>query len=132
MTKQILIAIAVLLICDLLWIYLYMGGQYSRLVRNIQGSEMVVNPLMGVLAYLLMIVGLVLFVLPRIREGHELQDSLMYGLIFGIVLYGVYDFTAGAVLKNWDVKLAVTDVMWGGIVYFMAAYVGTIIANSWQ
>jgi len=61
-----------------------------------------------------------------------LQDSLMYGLIFGIVLYGVYDFTAGAVLKNWDVKLAVTDVMWGGIVYFMAAYVGTIIANSWQ
>ncbi len=130
MTKQILIAIAVLLILDLFWIYMYMGGKYSKLVNDIQGSEMVVNPVMGALAYLLMVIGLVLFVLPLIRKGHELEDSLLYGFTFGIVLYGVYDFTAGAVLKDWDVKLAVTDVIWGGIVYFTAAYVGTIISNT--
>ena len=132
MTKQNLIAIAVLLILDLLWIYIYMGSQYSSLVQDIQGSEMVVTPWMGALAYLLMVIGLVVFVLPRIRKGHEWEDSLRYGFTFGIVLYGVYDFTAGAVLKNWDRKLAVVDVLWGGIVYLTAAYTGSIIANTWQ
>ena len=38
------------------------------------------------------------------------------------MLYGVYDFTAAAVIKNWDIKLALVDVLWGGIVYFIACY----------
>jgi uncharacterized membrane protein len=125
--KQSIIATLVLLLADFLWIGLYMGKQYQSQVRTIQGSNMKTNPVFIVLAYLLMVVGLNVFVLPNIRKGYELEDSLKYGLTFGIVLYGVYDFTSGAVLSKWNKKLAIIDVLWGGFVYFIAAYLGSIL-----
>lgn len=126
-TKQRVISTVVLLLADFAWLGLYMNNQYGTLVRTIQGEDMKVNPVFAVLAYLLMIVGLNVFVLPNIRKGYELEDSLKYGMTFGIVLYGVYDFTAGAVFSKWDKKLAVIDVLWGGFVYFLASYLGSIL-----
>jgi uncharacterized membrane protein len=125
--KQSVIATLVLLLADFLWIGLYMGKQYQIQVLSIQGSNMKANSVFIVLAYLLMVVGLNVFVLPNIRKGHELEDSLKYGLTFGIVLYGVYDFTSGAVLTKWNKKLAIVDVLWGGFVYFIASYLGSIL-----
>lgn len=125
--KQSIIATIVLLLADFLWISLYMGKQYQAQVRSIQGTAMKTNPVFIVLAYILMVVGLNVFVLPNIRKGHELEDSLKYGLTFGIVLYGVYDFTSGAVLSKWNKKLAIIDVLWGGFVYFIASYLGSIL-----
>ena len=126
-TKQRVISTVVLLLADFAWLGLYMNNQYGTLVRTIQGENMKANPVFAVLAYLLMIVGLNVFVLPNIRKGYELEDSLKYGMTFGIVLYGVYDFTAGAVFSKWDKKLAVIDVLWGGFVYFLASYVGSVL-----
>lgn len=125
MIKANIIATATLLILDFLWIAFYMGKQYQRQITGIQGSKMEAKPLYAMVAYTLMVIGLNTFVMPRIRKGHELEDSLKYGLTFGIVLYGVYDFTAGAVLKKWDTKLALIDVAWGGFVYFISAYIGS-------
>ena len=125
--KQSIIATLVLLFADFLWIGLYMGKQYQSQVRTIQGSDLKANPVFIILAYLLMVVGLNVFVLPNIRKGHELVDSLKYGLTFGIILYGVYDFTSGAVLTKWNKKLAIIDVLWGGFVFFIASYLGSIL-----
>ena len=119
-----LIATLVLLSLDALWIYLYMAQQYERQVKNIQGTPMVAQMHYAALAYLLMVVGLNLFVLPNIREGHEFTDSLLYGGMFGLVVYGIYDFTSAAVLSNWDINLAIVDVLWGSFVFFAAAYAG--------
>lgn len=126
-TKQRVISNVVLLLADFAWLGLYMNNQYGTLVRTIQGENMKAKPVFAVFAYLLMIVGLNVFVLPNIRKGYELEDSLKYGMTFGIVLYGVYDFTAGAVFSKWDKKLAVIDVLWGGFVYFLASYLGSIL-----
>jgi len=30
------------------------------------------------------------------------------------VIYGVYDSTTYALLKKWDLTLAITDTLWGG------------------
>ena len=126
-TKQRVISTIVLLIADFVWLGLYMNNQYKTLVRTIQGNNMKLNPMFAVLSYLLMVVGLNMFVLPNIRRGYELEDSLKYGMTFGVVLYGVYDFTAGAVFSKWDKKLAVFDVLWGGFVFFIASYLGTVL-----
>ena len=42
--------------------------------------------------------------------------------LFGMCLYGVYDFTSGAIYKNWNFNLAIIDVLWGGFVYFISVY----------
>ncbi len=122
--KHRLISTSTLLVLDILWISLFMGSRYKIMIKDIQGSSMTTNILYAFIAYTLMVIGLNHFVLPNIDVNNvSLQDCLSYGFIFGIVLYGVYDFTIGAVLKKWDMKLAVTDVLWGGFVYFAASYI---------
>ena len=122
--KHRLISTTTLLVLDILWITLFMGSRYKIMIKDIQGSSMTTNILYAFIAYTLMVIGLNHFVLPNIDVSNvSLQDCLSYGFIFGIVLYGVYDFTIGAVLKKWDMKLAVTDVLWGGFVYFAASYI---------
>ena len=121
-SKQIATATLILLFADFLWIYLFMASKYKVQVRLIQNSELQVKPYFIVVAYTLMVLGLILFVLPNIKKEYPFQSSLYYGFTFGVILYGVYDFTAASVFNNWDVKLALIDVLWGGIVYFIASY----------
>ena len=123
--KNKIIASIVLLVFDALWIILFMGKQYQEFIPRIQGSNLKVNPTYTILSYALMITGLVIFVLPNISKENALQDSLKYGFTFGIVLYGVYDFTAAAVLTEWDIKTALLDILWGGIVFAVSSFIGT-------
>lgn len=124
--KQKVTASTVLLLLDFLWIYLFMGPRYKILVENIQGSKFKLNIIYAVVSYTLMVIGLNKFVLPLIKDG-SVPECLSTAFIFGIVLYGVYDFTAASVFKDWDLKLAVIDVLWGGFVYFIACYSTNLI-----
>lgn len=113
----------ILLILDFLWLGTYMGKKYSIMIPRIQGSKMEINMISAFFSYFLMIVGLNVFVLPNLDiKNITIKDCLKYGFLFGVVVYGVYDLTAGAVLKNWDMKLGLIDILWGGIVYFLACY----------
>ena len=120
--NKLIISSFLLLALDLIWLKGYMGNEYSKMIRKIQGSDMQVNTVYAIMSYALMIIGLNVFVIPNINKDNLMMDSLKYGFLFGIVLYGVYDFTIGAVLKGWNFKLALIDVLWGGIVYFLASY----------
>lgn len=120
--NKLIISSFLLLALDLIWLKGYMGNEYRKMIRKIQGSDMQVNTIYAIMSYALMIIGLNVFVIPNINRDNLMMDSLKYGFLFGIVLYGVYDFTIGAVLKGWNFKLALIDVLWGGIVYFLASY----------
>ena len=120
--NKLIISSFLLLALDLIWLKGYMGNEYRKMIRKIQGSDMQVNTVYAIMSYTLMIIGLNVFVIPNINKDNLIMDSLKYGFLFGIVLYGVYDFTIGAVLKGWNFKLALIDVLWGGIVYFLASY----------
>lgn len=127
--KQYIISIAILLVLDFLWIGFFMKNQYNKQIPQIQKTPMKVNFLYAVIAYVLMAVGLVIFVIPNIRPEKRLTDSLYYGFLFGFVLYGVYDFTAAAVISKWDMKTAILDTLWGGTVFFLAAYLGSLLSK---
>ena len=103
-----------------MWLGGFMAPRYSVMIKNIQGSPMKANMLYAVFAYLLMIVGLQQFVLPNLDfKNITVKDCLKYGFVFGLVVYGVYDFTAAVVFKNWDINLPY--YLWGGVVTFYHA-----------
>lgn len=113
----------ILLILDFMWLGGFMAPRYGVMIKDIQGTPMKANMLYALCSYLLMIVGLQQFVLPNLDfKNINVKDCLKYGFVFGVVVYGVYDFTAGAVIKNWDMNLALVDVLWGGVVYFLSCY----------
>ena len=127
--KRNILATAILLVLDIVWVIFFMRKKYEKQVKDIQGEAMKGRMQFAVLSYILMVVGLNLFILPNIREGHELEDSLKYGATFGLVVYGVYDATIAAVLKDWDIGLAAVDVAWGCFVFFISAYLGTKLST---
>ena len=112
----------ILLILDIIWIYFFMGPRYTTQIKQIQGSKMEVNKLSALMAYTLMVIGLQTFVLPKLKNDLSIKNCLSVSFVFGIILYGVYDFTCGAVFKDWNWNIAIMDVLWGGFVYFLATY----------
>lgn len=127
--NKIVISTILLLVLDIIWIGGFMGGQYEGMIKKIQGSKMTVNLLYAVLTYILMIIGLQFFVISNVKEENMLMDSLKYGFLYGMILYGVYGLTAAAVIKDWDILVTVYDIIWGGTVYFLTAYLTFVILS---
>jgi uncharacterized membrane protein len=62
--------------------------------------------------YALLGAGIALFVIPRTSTG---SLAAAYGALFGLVVYGVYDFTNYSTLRQWPFVLALADVAWGAM-----------------
>ena len=118
--KKYLIASIVLLISDILWINVIMKQPYNRMITKIQGSQMTVNTLSALFAYLAMIIILNFIIIRK-------NLSLLETFVLGTCLYAVYDFTCGAVFKHWNFQLAILDIIWGGCVFTLAKYISDII-----
>ena len=99
-----------MLILDFIWLTMFMSKRYKVMIKDIQGEELKVNIIYAAFVYLLMIIGQQVYVKPLIKSK---KDVLIYGGLFGLIVFGVYDLTAGAVIKKWDLKLAIIDILWG-------------------
>ena len=64
----------------------------------------------AVVVYILLGTGIALFVLPRAPTA---SLAAAYGALFGLVVYGVYDFTNYSTLRQWPFVLTIADVAWG-------------------
>ncbi len=120
--KKYLIALVVLLALDLTWIFLIMADFYQAQFSGFLRPESV--PIWSaILPWLLVPLGIVLFV---DKVSRNKKQSLIYGGIYGLILYGVYDFTNYATLANWTLTMVVLDVLWGiflcGVVSFLTKY----------
>jgi len=126
------LAAASLFVLDIIWIMTFMGNQYRGMVFNIQKDALIPNKYYAAGAYCLMIFGLIWFVMKNMDDddGEKLKSAAINGFAFGITLYGVYNFTAAAVFKNWSPRVMTYDIIWGGFVFFISAYIGSLINKS--
>lgn len=120
---KLIVSSIILTIIDLIWIKLIMGPLYNKMIPNIQSTQMIVNKRFAMFSYLTLIFAMNYFVLPNVPDN----NNLSYAFIFGLVLYGVYDFTAAAIFTNWDERTMYLDVIWGGALYTITAYLTNII-----
>lgn len=79
-------------------------------------------------AWLLIPLGIVLFVSPRAED--QLGRAAIYGALYGLVVYGIYDATNWATLKGWTAKLSLVDTTWGMIICATASVVATWAGRS--
>lgn len=88
---------------------------YLQQIEDIQTTKPKVNMVGVLLTYIVMIFGINYFILQK-------KASLLDAFLFGIVLYGVYDGTTYALFSKWSTKLAIMDVLWGGILMMTTTY----------
>jgi uncharacterized membrane protein len=67
----------------------------------------------SILVWMLIVLGLILFVLPRIPRTGTGIEGVLWGGLFGLVVYGVYDLTNYALLKDWRLSMTIVDMLWG-------------------
>jgi uncharacterized membrane protein len=106
---------------------------FARQVMLVQGSAMKVNIPSAALCYALIVLGLYYFVLRHIIvpgssaaasaiQTMPLGEGVRNAFFLGILVYGVYETTTLAILKNWSPMTAVIDTTWGGVLFAATAY----------
>ncbi len=116
--KVYILTLIVFLVLDLTYLGVIMTGFYkSELGSLARRSGDALTPLWwaAIVVYVLIPLGIVLFALPRVSGEQWLLSALLWGFLFGVVLYGVYDFTNLATLAQWPLRLTFADIAWGGV-----------------
>ena len=117
------------MVLDGVWLGLLMKHFYREqlapIVRLANGG-MAPNWTAAFVVYMLLGTGIALFVIPR---ASTVLSAAAFGALFGLVVYGVYDFTNYATLRQWPFALTVVDVAWGVAASAAAATVVWIVAR---
>jgi len=87
---------------------------------NIVGERSVVNVPAALATWALIVAGIQFFVLPRAGHTPQVYALFLWGALYGLVLYGVYDLTNYAVVKGWPLTITVVDMLWGAFACAMA------------
>ena len=101
------------MVLDGIWLGLLMTdfyrAQLEPIVRLSNGS-IAPNWPAALVVYVLLGTGIALFVMPR---APTVPLAAAYGALFGLVVYGVYDFTNYSTLRQYPLMLAFAVLAWG-------------------
>lgn len=119
---KLCVLITSMLLLDGIWIGGFMGPLYQQHLGSFLQVSTGYRLAIGLLlAYGLMVVGLLTFVLVP-------ESSLYTAAIFGAVLYGVFAFTNYVIFANWPIILVIADIVWGTFLYALLWYIAKSIA----
>ncbi len=125
MLAKIILTTATFLILDGLWLGVIAKNFYRQSFSSF--PRLFENMYYGAFAYVLLVLAIVLFVLPK--AGENIGQAALYGAILGLVVYGVYDFTNLAVFGSYPLKVALVDVVWGIFVMGATSVIVVYIYN---
>ncbi len=117
------------MVLDGVWLGVVMKNFYrdqlAPIARLANGS-MAPNWPAAFVVYVLLGTGIALLVIPR---ASTTSLAALYGALFGLVVYGVYDFTNYSTLRQWPLVLALADVAWGAAASAGCAVVVRIVSR---
>lgn len=125
MLKQIVVAAVTMLILDGLWLGVIANRFYFESLRSLvraKGDTFDVNYLAAGAVYVLMVLGFMLFIAPSLQKWTYLETVVQSALL-GLVVYGVYDFTNLATLRDWSILVTFVDMIWGSFLFATTAVV---------
>ena len=88
---------------------------FNDQVQLVQGSTIKLNILATIICYILLSIGIYYFVINK-------NLSYLDSFYLGIFVYGVYDLTTMAILKNWKWNTVIMDTLWGGILFVLVKF----------
>ena len=91
-------------------------------IKQVQGTEPKVNFLGVALCYIFLIAGINYFI---IKPRKSVNDAFL----LGIVIYGVYETTNYALLKNWSIITVIMDTLWGGLLFAFTTYIVNMLRS---
>ena len=109
--KLYVVAAALFVVIDLVWLGLVANDLYRRIMGDVLRDSP--NVVAAVVFYLIFLVGLVYFAIAPAVDGGSLSDALVKGALFGFFTYATYDLTNLAVIKGYPFAIVPIDMAWG-------------------
>jgi uncharacterized membrane protein len=113
--KFLVITGVVLLILDSIFLTI-ISGYFDKQILAVQKEPLHVNIWGAAICYTFLVIGIYYFI---IRRG----ETLLNAFLLGIFIYGVYEYTSYALLKNWKIETTLIDTFWGGILFMLTALI---------
>ena len=124
---QYLVAAAVFLALDMLWLVLIAEGLYDRYLGDLLADEP--NVAAAAVFYAIFVAGLLHFVIRPALAAQSWRRALTDGAGFGLVTYATWDLTSLAVLEGFPPEIVLVDIAWGAV---LAASVSTATYHLWR
>lgn len=118
-----------LLALDYVWLGIFASNLYKKELGpflRMSGNSMQPIIWAAVVVYIAIPLGIVLFVLPRVWADNLAGSALLWGALYGIVVYTVYDMTNYSLVRDWPLRVALIDICWGGFLNAIGA-----LAAAW-
>ena len=114
-----LVSAIIFIVIDFVYLNV-MKGYFNNQIKMVQGSPIKMNYLGAALCYILLIIGINYFI---IKPKKSVSDAFL----LGIVIYGVYETTNYALLKNWSILTVIIDTLWGGLLFAATTYIVNLL-----
>lgn len=115
------IAAIVFGVLDSIWFAIFMKDfaeeKLGHLLRISQSGSLAAHMPSALVAYALMIITAVAFLSPRVKASSSMASSFLIGALLGVCVFGIFDFTNGALLKEYPISFMLIDTLWGGVMY---------------
>lgn len=105
-----LVGFILLVVFDMMWFAVSMPTVYKPLFYDIQ-KKFIFRVWSGIVVW--MLIALLLAIDKCWTIKHTPFDPRLLGFVYGFILYGVYNFTNHATLYKYNLKVALTDTLWG-------------------
>ena len=116
-----LVSAIIFVVIDFIYLNV-MKGYFDNQIKKIQGSAIQMNYLGVALCYIFLIIGINYFI---IKPRRSVSDAFL----LGIIIYGVYETTNLALLKDWSILTVIIDTLWGGLLFAATTYIVNLLRN---
>lgn len=116
------ISLILMIVIDFFWLST-MGPKFYKTNLNHLFAENI-DYLPAFLVYFFFTFGLSwMVIIPAFNNNSSVFYVALSGFIFGLVVYGVYDLTNQATLRNWPILVTVVDALWGATLSCIISYI---------
>jgi uncharacterized membrane protein len=98
---------------DMIWLRLIAKNFYADQLGPLLREKPILAS--ALLFYLLYPIGLMIFGILRAPDVTSLRSVFLSGAMFGFFAYLTYDATNYAVMKDFPLKVAIIDTLWGAV-----------------
>jgi uncharacterized membrane protein len=106
--------IVIFLILHFIFTYFNIS-KFNIFVSRIQGSKINIGNLPYLIHVLFLMISYKVFVLNK-------NFTVKEALYFGIILFGFFNLSNYILFNNWNLKLTITDSLYGGLLFALTLY----------
>lgn len=120
--KHVVFAV-IYLIMDITWITTMSALFYKQKIENIQKLPLIFKPLPAIFAYLTLLITMFFVCIPLSEHYKKKYPTWFVFAVVGFCIYGVYNFTNGAIFQHYDLSFTILDTTWGCVSFAILGFI---------